>query len=399
MFFEDKVKASRARKFALIILDKAMEKDSSISFKAYDRLIPSQDFLQKDGFGNLISLPLQKVARKSENSVFVDADFKIIEDQWEHLSKIKRIPELEVNEFLSSNDKRIVNDKVLLKAGSINVAKSDFPTELEITLQNGILISKENMSSKGVVFLRRMASYLNPEFYSKQAMRMSTYNTPRMTVVYDENDSYIALPIGLLTNLLDNMQDLGIIIKVTDMRNVGRAIDVEFNGELRSEQETAFERMNMYENGVLSATTGFGKTVLGARLIAEKKTSTLILVHTKELALQWIERLEQFLDINYNVDECHHVSASNFSRILSQIKSKFIYGLTATPIRKDGHHHIIFMYCGPVRHKIDAKKQAEKRTFDHYIIPRFTSCRKPLYQNEEDWHISDVMKHLCESII
>lgn len=453
-FFEDKVKASKARKFASIILDYAMEKDSNISFVAYDRLIPSQDFLQKDGFGNLISLPLQKEARDNDNSVFIDHNFETIEDQWKYLSQIERIRESAINEFIALNSKNNAGDKGLQKRGPISVKKLDFPNELEVILQNGIWIHKESISSKGIVYLRRMASYLNPEFYSKQAMRMSTYNTPRMTVVYEENDEEIILPIGVLTKLLDNMQNIGIIIHIRDERNIGEIIDVKFNGQLRPEQQLAFDGLNRYDNGVLSATTGFGKTVLGAKLIAEHKTSTLILVHTKVLALQWIERLEQFLKINYEVeeiigkrgrkkkisligqlgggkkqltgkidialmqsmfnsdksvkdivddygmvivDECHHVSASNFSIILSRIKSKFVYGLTATPIRKDGHHHIIFMYCGPIRYKVDAKKQAQKRTFNHYIIPRFTSCRKPLYQKEEEWHISDVMKHLCDS--
>lgn len=185
--------------------------------------------------------------------------------------------------------------------------------------------------------------------------------------------------------------------------------------------------------------------------------STIILVHTRELALQWVERLEQFLKVqgdlelvqqdvkkrsrkkakhiigqlgggkktvngiidvvlmqsmferdksvkklidNYGmviVDECHHVSATNFNKILSETRAKYVYGLTATPIRKDGHHPIIFMQCGPIRYKVDAKKEAKKRTFEHYIIPRFTSFRKPVYQDENDWHISDVYKHICEN--
>jgi superfamily II DNA or RNA helicase len=97
------------------------------------------------------------------------------------------------------------------------------------------------------------------------------------------------------------------------------------------------------------------------------------------------------------VDECHHVSATNFNKILSETRAKYVYGLTATPIRKDGHHPIIFMQCGPIRYKVDAKKEAKKRTFENYIIPRFTSFRKPVYQDENDWHISDVYKHICES--
>ena len=453
-FFEEKMTASKARKFALAILDIGMDKDSNISFKAYDRLIPSQDFLIKEGFGNLIALPLQKGPRENSNSVFVDEKFIMIEDQWKYLYDIKKIPEIDIDKFIALNNKKNISDNELTIEDGANISKSDFPSKLMVMLRNGIVIQKKGMSSKGIVFLRKMASYLNPEFYSKQAMRMSTYKTPRMTVVYEENESELILPIGVLMTLLDVMKSKDINIELKEERLYGKAIDISFSGELRNEQQIAFDKLNTHDNGVLSATTGFGKTVLGARLIAEKRTSTLILVHTKELALQWIERLEQFLDINYEVeapvskrgrkkkvgligqlgggkkyltgkidvalmqsmfnpdksvkniiddygmvivDECHHVASMKYSLILSSIKSKFIYGLTATPIRKDGHYRIIFMYCGPIRYKVDPKKQAIERDFDHYLVPRFTSCRKPLYQVEEEWHISDVMKHICES--
>lgn len=263
-------------------------------------------------------------------------------------------------------------------------------------------------------------------------MRLSTYGTPRVTVVYDEDEDSIILPRGVEIELINILDENNIRYSINDTRHEGKDINIAFKGQLRDGQEDAFRELSQYNEGVLSATTGFGKTVIGARIIAEKKKSTLILVHTKELARQWKERLEQFLQIDevvekqkknksiigqlgggkkdllgivdiaimqsmfekdksvkqiineYDliiVDECHHISATNFSRIISFANAKYIYGLTATPIRKDGHHPIIFMHCGPIRFKVDAKKEALLREFEHYIIPRFTCTRMPVFKN------------------
>ncbi len=191
--------------------------------------------------------------------------------------------------------------------------------------------------------------------------------------------------------------------------------------------------MLKHDIGVLSATTAFGKTVIAAQLIAARKVSTLVLTHRRQLQAQWITKLAEFLEIdeelplfekkrgrkrnhsligqigagkaspggivdvaimqslgseavrdcirNYGmviVDECHHVPAISFEQILKGVHAKYVYGLTATPMRQDGRHPIIFMHCGPIRYRVDARKQAEKRPFEHYVIPRLTNFRAPL---------------------
>ncbi|MDR1589642.1 MAG: DEAD/DEAH box helicase family protein [Oscillospiraceae bacterium] len=227
------------------------------------------------------------------------------------------------------------------------------------------------------------------------------------------------------------LSEIGISACVSDERNNGRIINIEFQGKLREDQHPAAEAMLEHENGVLSATTAFGKTVIGAFLIAKRKTNTLILVHSSALLSQWKKALEQFLDIhealpelpkkrgrkktqtlvgqlgsgkntlsgivdiaimqslfdgdevkelvrNYGMiicDECHHVPAISFERILATANAKYVYGLTATPLRQDGHQPIIFMQCGAIRYRVDAKAQAARREFDHYIIPRFMATR------------------------
>lgn len=450
-FFENEIKASTARKFGMSILDLAMQESGNIQFDSYDRLFPSQDFLQKDGFGNLIALPLQKEARVKHNSVFIDDELIEIDDQWQYLSQISKISEEFITKFNQShNSFNIVSEPEIEenKDQSYTVGKSDFPEELVISKGKGIEINKQGISPKGLYLLRKISSYFNPEFYARQAMRQSTFGTPRITAMYIENEQHIVLPRGVESSLLSLLENADVRYTIIDTRFVGRPLDIKFLGQLNQNQEIAFSALNKYDEGVLSATTGFGKTVIGARIIAEKSVPTLILVHTKELAIQWKERLDQFLEINEIVekkrkntsivghlgggkntlngivdiaimqsmfekdkdvksiinryglilaDECHHVSAVNFSRILGAADSKYVYGLTATPVRKDGHHPIIFMQCGPIRYKVDAKQEAIRRDFDHFIVPRFTSVRMPAYKKHDEWHITEVYQHICES--
>lgn len=452
-FFDNEIKAAIARKFGMCILEQAMQASGSIGFDSFDRLFPSQDYLQKDGFGNLIALPLQKEARKNNNSVFIDENLVEIGDQWKYLSQIKRISEVFIQRFckdfklVSLDSKNEVNDKTIVEQ-EIIIGKDDFPGGLILIKSMGIEIDKRGISPKGLFFLRKLASYSNPEFYQKQAMRQSTYGTPRVTVSYVENDAKIILPRGVETELIVGLKRFEVSCSIMDQRITGKTLNINFLGQLREDQEMAFSKINAYENGVLSATTGFGKTVIGARMIAEKKLPTLVLVHTKELAVQWKERLEQFLEINESiegakkkvsiigqlgggkkiingivdiaimqsmfekdksvkmlinqygliiVDECHHISATNFNRIISSASAKYVYGLTATPVRKDGHHPIIFMQCGAIRYQVDAKKEAKLRNFDHFVVPRFTTTRMPVYKEEKAWHINEIYQHVCES--
>ena len=450
-FFMQEMKAALARKFGTIILNLAMQECGNIKFDSYDRLFPSQDFLQKDGFGNLIAFPLQKEAREQGNSVFVDENLNEIDDQWSYLSQIKRIPEEFITKLCKTNTSIHLSNETEINEKEkrvLNINQSDFPETIILNKNKGIWISKSGLSPKALLSLRRLASYANPEFYAKQAMRQSTYGIHRVTVLYDEDAESIILPRGVESNLVSNLAAANIKYSVVDQRYEGKTLKIEFKGQLTSHQNEAFQELSKHHEGVLAATTGFGKTIIGARLIAEKKCSTLILVHTKELAIQWKERLEQFLQIDevtekrrknssvigelgggkntingivdiaimqsmfeqdksikqminqYSlvlVDECHHISATNFSRILCATDAKYVYGLTATPIRKDGHHPIIFMHCGPIRYKVDAKQEAKKRNFEHYIVPRFTSTRMPLFKKQDEWRITEVYQHICES--
>ena len=439
IFFDVPIPAATARRLGSLILTKAMEKRSELSFSSYDRLFPNQDTMPNGGFGNLIALPLQGQARKNDNSVFVDRNFKSYSDQWEYLSRIQKISIQTIENILDSYSKNDVlgilvdesPEKPWKTKQKIRLTGSDFPNRLEIVRSNMIYVPRDGLSANAQNQIKRLAAFKNPDFYKSQAMRLPIYDKSRIICTADITDSYIGLPRGCEPALYDILGDKVKDINIIDKTNQGENIPVEFNGKLREEQELAINELLKHNIGVLSATTAFGKTVIASYIASIRKTNTLVLVHTQALMQQWKKSLEQFLtfDItppeqrkgrgrkktwspvgllgagkdtlngivdvavmqslvdgdevkelvrNYGmiiVDECHHVSAVNFEKILKYANAKYVYGLTATPTRQDGHHPIIFMQCGPIRYRVDAKAQADKREFEHYIIPRFTSFR------------------------
>lgn len=314
---------------------------------------------------------------------------------------------------------------------SQDVTQKDFNGKLKIKKSDRLYIPLNSISEKVANHLKRIAAFKNPEFYSKQAMRISTYNIPRIICRADFTDDYLALPRGCEDAVTTMLESLGVAYKMIDETNHGKPVAVAFKGKERDEQLDAINSLMPYTNGILAATTAFGKTVTAAALIARKKVSALVLVHSKALLLQWHERLTDFLEIEFAepatsrkrgrkkvfspigcldstsntlhgvidialmqscfengevrpfvreygmviVDECHHVSSITFENVLRHITAHHVYGLTATPIRKDGLQPIIFMQCGPIRFSADAKTQIQKQSFQRYLVPRFTSYR------------------------
>ena len=438
IFFEEPLPAFKARRLGNAILTEAMNRDGRMSLNSYDRFFPNQDRMPEGGFGNLVALPLQGQARKNLNSVFVDDDFLAYKDQWTFLYNIKKLREDDVDKQLSLH----VNEefgalstssesKPWVTPTSQDLTKADFYSTMEIVKADKIYIPLKSISAKVLNHLKRIAAFKNPEFYSKQALRLSTYSVPRIISCFDITDEYLAMPRGCEDAILSFLNDNNVKYSITDETSHGKKISVTFTGKEREEQTDAINALLTYSNGVLHATTAFGKTVTAAAIIARKKVNTLILVHSKALLTQWHERLTEFLDIDFKeteepkkrgrkkvfspigcldstcnslhgiidialiqscldengvkpfvqdygmvlVDECHHVSSVTFEHVLKSIKAHTVYGLTATPIRKDGQQPIIFMQCGPIRFSADAKSQITKQSFDRYLIPRFTSYR------------------------
>ena len=459
IFFEAPLPASKARRLGNAILTEAMTRNGQMSFNSYDRFFPNQDYLPEGGFGNLVALPLQGQARRKENSVFVDNDFLVYKDQWAFLYNLKKIQESTIDQLLRLHYQEELG-KLSMSSESKpwvtplpqNITQEDFHAKVEIIKADKLYIPLKAVSAKVLNHLKRIAAFKNPEFYSKQALRLSTYAIPRIISCFDITNEYLAMPRGCEDATRSFLNDNAVTYTITDKTNHGNKISVSFQGEEREEQLEAINALLSYTNGILHATTAFGKTVTAAAIIARKKVNTLILVHSKALLKQWHDRLTEFLNIDYPkheeknkrgrrkvfspigcfdssgntlhgiidialiqscldedgvkpfvqdygmviVDECHHVSSITFEQVLMSIKVHTIYGLTATPIRKDGHQPIIFMQCGPIRFSTDVKSQMAKQSFDRFLIPRFTSYNSIL---EDRLSIATLYKYISEDEI
>lgn len=459
IFFEAPLPASKARRLGNAILTEAMTRNGQMSFNSYDRFFPNQDYLPEGGFGNLVALPLQGQARRKQNSVFVDNDFLVYKDQWAFLYNLKKIQESTIDQLLRLHSQEELGklsmsseNKPWVTPLPQNITQEDFHAKVEIVKADKIYISLKAVSAKVLNHLKRIAAFKNPEFYSKQALRLSTYAIPRIISCFDITNEYLAMPRGCEDATRSFLNDNAVTYTIIDKTNHGNKISVSFQGEEREEQLEAINALLPYTNGILHATTAFGKTVTAAAIIARKKVNTLILVHSKALLKQWHDRLTEFLNIDYPkheeknkrgrrkvfspigcfdssgntlhgiidialiqscldedgvkpfvqdygmviVDECHHVSSITFEQVLMSIKAHTIYGLTATPIRKDGHQPIIFMQCGPIRFSTDVKSQIAKQSFDRFLIPRFTSYNSIL---EDRLSIATLYKYLSEDEI
>ncbi len=430
IFFNSPIQAALARKLGSTVLTHSMEKHPQLGFDSYDRFFPNQDTMPKGGFGSLIALPLQRGPGDKGNSVFLDKDFNPYPDQWTFLSRIRKMQNEEVEAIVHEAQRKgkIIGVRMsLTEEGDedpwtlppsgrrlTKTVEGPFPERIGIIVGNMIYIEKDGLPPGMVNKLIRLAAFQNPEFYKTQAMRLSTYGKPRIISCAEDFGKYIGLPRGSLDEALDLLKAHDIKSDIKDERFSGMPIEACFEGGLRPLQEEPASEILKHDIGVLSAPTAFGKTTIAAYLIAERKVNTLVLVHRRLLMDQWHERLKTFLkaasigrigggrgdrtgiidvgmiqSLNHKgvvkdivadygqviIDECHHVSAFSFEQVLRQVRAKYVVGLTATPVRKDGHHPIIIMQCGPIRFRVDAKKQARERPFEHVVIPRHTGFR------------------------
>jgi superfamily II DNA or RNA helicase/very-short-patch-repair endonuclease len=439
-FFDEAIQASLARKMGSYLLTETMENRPEIGMKSYDRLFPNQDTLPKGGFGNLIALPLQKQARQCGNTVFLNAQFIPYADQWSFLASLRRMSRVNVERLVHDAESkgRVIGVRMAMPDDDDDSPwtappsrrhmeppiTEPLPEKLELVLADQIYIAKQDLAPPLRNRLIRLAAFQNPEFYRAQAMRLPTYDKPRIVACAEDHPKHVALPRGCLDDVLALLKSIKIQPELRDGRFGGQSLQLSFCGQLRPEQQTAANTLLRHDTGVLAATTAFGKTVIAAWLIAQRGVNTLVLVHRQQLLEQWIERLSAFLNVptktigrlgggrkkltgnldvaliqsmvrkgtvndcigNYGhvvVDECHHLSAHSFELVVRRAKAKFVTGLSATVGRKDGHHPIIFMQCGPVRHRVNAKSQAAMRPFTHQVYVRPTSFR-PLPQPDPD---------------
>ncbi|MGD0233091.1 MAG: DEAD/DEAH box helicase family protein [Syntrophorhabdales bacterium] len=408
IFFQQPIAARIARQLGTLILTEAMSRRHHIGFDSYDRLFPSQDTLPNGGFGNLIALPLQRIPRKSGNSVFVDENFIPYPDQWDFLSRARLLSAANVAAILQSNfpsptlkrKTEQADPDVLDAQGSIDTTEEKLrgihPQPISFLYSRHLEIVIRGLPSSLITALKRTATFANPKFFEMQRLRFSTWNTPRYICSAELSDDggRMILPRGLLSRCMQLAEVAGAHVEFTDLRTSAKPISVKFSGVLLSPQKTALRALSSAESGVLVAPPGSGKTVIACALIAKRKLPTLILVHRKQLADQWKDQLLEFTDLDKNqigtfdhkeqrrkgfvdigmlqtlardndpdrliddyglivIDECHHVPAVSFEAVLKRIQARHFLGLTATPYRKDGLERIITMQCGQVLHTMD----------------------------------------------
>lgn len=443
IFFERNVPAYDARRLGTAIISHTCARTHQLKLSSYDRLFPNQDRMPKGGFGNLIALPLQKRARAQNNSVFVDDSLEPYIDQWAFLATIQPMPKDDIEPAIvcATGNRHPLDVTFVAEEYQQEPWKLQQPTQqklacplpesVSVTLANLVYFDKSELPQPLANKLIRLAAFQNPEFYKAQAMRLPVWNKPRIIGCAENFPKHIALPRGCLDAALELLSDNGITAVIRDERFVGEPIDVSFAGTLRQDQEAALAAMLEHDAGILCAPTAFGKTVTAAALIARRGVNTLVLVHRTELLRQWQERLQAFLDVdkgvigtigggkakptgiidiavmqsmsrqgevsekvkNYGqiiVDECHHLSAFSFEAILKSAGSKYVLGLTATPVRRDGQQPIIFMQCGPIRHTAVRPDSAPD---DLMIVPRLLP--NPIIM-AVDSGIQDVFRHLCD---
>jgi superfamily II DNA or RNA helicase len=438
VFFAQAIAAAQARRLGSALLTRATAQCHELGLDSYDRLFPGQDTLPKGGFGNLIALPLQRAPRGQGRSVFVDHDFQVAADQWRFLAAVERMSVTEVEGALAlalgegdALGARIAapdNEEApwtLPPSGRRLEQRIDgpFPETVEVVQGNLVYVAKYGLPQAMLDRIIRLAAFENPEFYRAQAMRLPTYAKPRLICCAEEFVDHIAVPRGCLDATLELLESHGIQPHISDQRSDGDPLKVAFTGQLTAPQLAAAEVLAAHECGVLCAATAFGKTVVGAWLIAARGVNTLVLVHRRQLMDQWRERLMTFLDLppaavgvigggrlrptgkvdiaviqslnrkgevadlvaDYGqviVDECHHLSAFSFEAVMKQVKARYVVGLTATPVRRDGHQPIITMQCGPIRYRTDQKGTTSMRPLDRLVVPRPTNFAIPASPTE-----------------
>lgn len=425
IFFQTPVEARAARQLGTVIVARAQASRHTMSLSTYDRFFPNQDTLPRGGFGNLIALPLQKAPRDEGNSVFLNEDLTPHEDQWTLLASARRLSVDEVRGVLSrelSNsafqlvqyeDSAVASAEHALDSGSHKVVHGSYIGQIEIEIGARLSVKTAELPSSILSALKRTATFANPEFFNKERLRFSTWKTPRFIFCGEIFPDRLILPRGCLDACLEIAKKAGSSVVLRDSRPGFSKVKATFHGELSAEQKKAVAELIKNDIGVLVAPPGAGKTVIGCALITKRKLSTLVLVHRTPLMDQWRQRISEFLSIDPKkigtfggtrkkptgeidvgmlpslakledaealemlapygqiiIDECHHLPAVSFDKVLQKSPAKHVVGLTATPYRKDGHQAIIHMQCGATRYEI---KHVDGPTLTKRVIVRETT--------------------------
>lgn len=431
IFFSAPVTATAARQLGIRLLKETMVLRAEIDLASYDRFFPSQDFLPRAGFGNLIALPLQKKCRALGNTEFLNLDESELRpwpDQWSFLSQIKRLGPSQVEALLEKIPAVSVGPG---NPGAVSPAtrqKYPAPKQIRCALGATLSIEKSGIPPWLLARMKQLAMLHNPQFYEREKLRLSTWRTPRFIRCYDEDTSHIHLPRGTVGGLKEIAAEAGTEFSLTDQRPVPEKLSLKFLGSLTPKQMNALRAVLSDDMGVLVAPPGAGKTVMGCYAVAERNVPTLILAHRKPIMDQWrtqlgdllglsphlvgqvgggrnrqtgvidlgmMQSLKRFDDLEvffskYSfiiVDECHHLPAFTFEACVKRAPVRYILGLTATPYRRDGLQEIITLQCGSIRHTMAPIDDGFSRT----LLARETSFT---FSDDENPLIQEIFRCL-----
>jgi len=397
MFFSDAVEATVARRIGAGLLREAIAMRGELDLSSYDRFFPAQDYLPRSGsIGNLIALPLQGLCRKRGTTVFLDlATLEPHADQFGYLSQVERVTPKRAAALAEALRPPIVGPSAWeLRASDATKLRPQPPPVIHARLGAGLAVERIGLPPALLGALKHAASLHNPEFYKREKLRLSTYQTPRFIRCYEEDLDFLHLPRGLRDVATKLVAEAGSRLEFSDDRPDPASQEVAFSGELSLSQEEALEVMAAHELGVLVAPPGAGKTVVACALIARLGTPAVILVDRTALLDQWRSQVQSLLGMKTGqlgggrrrrnglvdlasvqtlarrddvaelldgyglviADECHHVPAPTIDRTLRRVRARRWLGLTATPYRSDGLDHMILLQCGPVRHQIALEK-------------------------------------------
>ena len=430
VFFDENLPAEQTRKFMFELLREASIISHFEKEPSFDRLFPNQDFHSGKGLGNLIALPLNGKAIQNGNSAFVNPNnFEPFLDQFETIvgfQKLSKIKFLNLYEgFFNQKPKESIKSNIL----------SETQNELEIQITNQVHLKTFQLNKKLIAFLRDNLNFLNSDYLVKKNMGKSTFNIEKYFRLIEETPEGVMIPRGFVANIVNFCKQEKISFKVIDNRKKLDPVDFDSEIELLPQQELAIEKIADKDFGVIVSPPGSGKTIIGLEIIAQKRQPALIIVHRQQLFDQWIERIQSFLKIpkqeigqignqkfkvgkeitvamiqsltrSYEiskiansfgtiiVDECHHIPAKSFREAIVNFNSFYLYGLTATPKRKNNDEKLIYVYIGNILYNAGQIEQIKQNIVKAEINVRETSLYAPFdYKIDKYETISRILIH------
>ena len=431
IFFERPYPASRSRKIVIRMLEQIGVISTFDKNSSFDRLFPNQDALSGKGFGNLIALPLNKTCLEHGNNCFVNpVTVEPCQDQWKFLQEIQRVPLSVLDQLYVKFIKPTVVTKESENQPALGTGK------IKIELDEAIKITRAGLPLPLINFLKEELNFLSSEFIIKKKLGKSTWGSERYFRFIEEQEDLVIIPRGMAGRLIRFCRDNRIDYEFHDERLKVEPVHFLMDAQLREYQKSAVEAAEKKDMGVIVAPPGTGKTIVGLKIIAEKQQPALIIVHRKQLADQWIERIQSFLGIPKNeigsigqgkgkagqkitvaliqslskmlessdpenlknkfgtiiVDECHHIPAESYRNTIGKLSSFYLYGLTATPFRKYNDGKLIFIHLGEIISEIKAPDISTLRTAK--IIIRNTELDVPFNSKTDKFEtLSKVLVH------